>query len=133
MESGDEIVLAEDFLNFLKSSLDLSPCVGCHEAEADESVVGSDSGGNDGVDKDAFLEEVAGDFKSLEVVADVKGNDGSGGVADFTTHVAETFESEVGVFPKHLLKLGLAFHDVDCLEGGGGGSGSDRSGEDVGA
>lgn len=67
---------AEYFLNFLKGGRNLLLGVGCHEAEADEGILRSDSRRNNRVDEYAFLEEVACDCESLEVVADKKRDDG---------------------------------------------------------
>ena len=72
----DKIVGAEYFLNFVEGLLHLFACVGCHEAEADQGVMRCYGWCHNWVDKDAFLEKVAGDGKCLEVVADEERDDG---------------------------------------------------------
>ena len=75
--SGDQIMRAEHFLHLLKSCLYLLACVGGHEAEADQCVIGSHSRTYHRIHKYTFLEKVACDGESLEVIADKERYDGS--------------------------------------------------------
>ena len=79
--SGYDTVFAEHFAYLFEGGGHLLAGVCGHKREAYEGVVWSDSRGNHGVYEDAFVEEVAGDGECLEVVADEKRDDGSGGVA----------------------------------------------------
>ena len=72
-----DLVTLEHFLDFLKSSSNLFFGVSSHEAESNESVVGSDSRRNHRIDKHALFEEVASYGESLVVVANVKRNNRS--------------------------------------------------------
>ena len=126
-------MLAEDFLNLFEGFGDLLFSVGGHEAEADEGVVGSDSGRHNGIDEDAFVEEFAGDEEREVVVADEERDNRGGSVADFAAHVAEAVKGIVCNLPKMLHTLGLCFHDIKGGVDGSGRCGCDGGGEDVGA
>lgn len=92
-----------------------------HEAEADEGVVRRNRGRYHRVHEHAFLEEVAGDGKGLEVVAHIQRYDGRGCVADFKACFAETVEGEVGVSPQRFLDFGFGLHYLQSLECRGSG------------
>ena len=129
---GDEVVSTEHFLNLLKSSGDLLFGVCSHKAETDESVVRCNSRRNNRIDEDAFFAQIVSDLERLVVVADIEGDNRSGSIADFASHVAESFECITGHFPKMLLVFGLGFHNLKCLKSGGSGCRSDAGSEDVG-
>ena len=123
--SGDEVVAAEDFADFLKGFSDLLAGVSGHEAETDEGVLRRNGGRDDGVDKDAFFEEFTGDLECQHVVADVEGNDGRRCVADLKSELLEAVEGIVGEFPQVVLTIGLFLHDFESCKGGGCRCGSD--------
>ena len=106
--------MATEYLaNLLKSYCYLFTCVSCHEAEADESVVRCNSWRDNGIDKDALVEQFSSDEEREVVVANEKWNDWSFGMSNFTSHFTEALKSKVGVLPQAFLTLWLGNHDVE--------------------
>ena len=115
MVSRYETVGTEYLLDLLEGDGDLLVGMGCHEAEADERVVGRHSRRNNRVDKDSLVQEVARDGESLVVVTDEKRDDGSLGVTDFTSHITESLQRLMGNLPQVLLTLRLGNEDINRL------------------
>ena len=57
--SGNKVVFAEHLLDFCQGIFHLFLGVGCHQREADESVLRGYCGGYHWIDEQAFVEEVA--------------------------------------------------------------------------
>ena len=124
---------AEHLLYFFECLGDLLLCVSCHKAETNERIGRRNGRRNHRVDKDALLKELGSDEESEVVVADVKWNNRSLGVANLATHLFEALKGIVGDVPQVLLTLGLAFKNVERGAHGGGRGRSDACGEDIGA
>ena len=112
-----ESVGTEYLLDLLQSDGHLLMGVGSHEAEADKRVVRCNGRRNDGIDKDALVQQVTGDGKRLVVVTDEQGDDGRLGMSNLTTHVTESLKRLAGECPEVLLALRLGNKDVDGLHG----------------
>ena len=104
--SGNEIVLAEHFLDFLKSSFNLLLGVCGHEAETNQRVVGGNSRRHHRVYEYTLIKKVTSDCECLEIVADIERNNRCGCIADFAAHVAETFQGIIGKLPQMLARSG---------------------------
>ena len=131
--SRHEAIGAEDLLNLFQCKCHLLVGVSGHEAEANERVVGCHSGRNDGIDKDALVQQVARDGERLVVITDEQRDDGSLGMADFTTHIAESLQCLMSDFPEVLLTLGLTDENINSLHRCGSRCGGDAGGEDIAA
>lgn len=120
-------------MDFVDCEVYLLLSVSGHEGDADEGVLRLDGRSYDGRDEYALFEEEVGEEEGLVVVADKERNDRRFGVANLETEVAEGLHGVVGVVPEGLLTLRFGSHNVQSFKYRGGGGGSGRGGEDIGA
>ena len=87
-----------------------------HKCHTHQRVGGMAGRGNDGIDEYPSLKSHGRCGKGLLNVADIEGNDGALGVADFKTFVLEALEGIARHFPQTFDALGLALQDVEGFE-----------------
>ena len=124
-------MLDEDFLEHLHTLLYLLLGVSGHQSETHERVLRCTGRWNDRIDEDTIVERQFGDDEGLVDIPDIEWDDGTLGVANLESLLAEALEGIVGGFPEFLPSLGLSADDMQCLAGCSGGSGRIGCAEDI--
>lgn len=79
-----------------------------HEAETYKRILGSHGGRHNGVHEDSFIEKVACYGECLEIVADEKRDDGSGGVSYLAAMLRKPSRAKLVSFQRFSWRSGSA-------------------------